>query len=70
MSDTLAWTDVQELGHRLFEAHPDTDPLQLRFTDLHHRVTELEGFTDDSKKSNEAILEAILMAWVEEREDS
>ncbi|CAG0910845.1 unnamed protein product [Cyprideis torosa] len=29
-------------------------------------VTELEGFDDDPERSNEKILEAIQMAWIEE----
>ena len=46
------------------------DPLTVRFTDLHKYVTELPGFTDDPKKSNESKLEAIQMAWYEEWKDS
>ncbi len=38
----------------------------MRFTDLHRYVTELPGFVDDPKASNEAKLEAIQMAWYEE----
>jgi FeS assembly protein IscX len=33
-------------------------------------VTELEGFADDSAKSNESKLEATQMAWHEEFEDA
>ena len=42
------------------------NPLQIRFTDLHRWVMELEGFSDDPNRSNEKILEAIQMAWIEE----
>ena len=66
---SLAWTDVREIAIRLFDAHPDLDPLTLRFTDLHRFVCELEGFRGDPKASNEKILEAIQMAWLDERED-
>lgn len=38
----------------------------LRFTDLHRWVTELDGFADDPARSNERVLEAIQMAWIEE----
>ena len=41
----------------------------MRFTDLHAWVCALEGFSDDPKRSNEKILEAIQMAWLDERED-
>ena len=66
--DALKWTDVHELGYRLFEGHPDTDPLSVRFTDLHRWVTELAGFDDDPLRSNEQVLEAIQMAWLDERD--
>jgi FeS assembly protein IscX len=62
----LGWTDTEELGIRLLEAHPDVDPLAVRFTDLHRWVCELEGFTADPKESNEKKLEAIQMAWHQE----
>lgn len=62
----LTWTDTQEIGIRLLEAHPETDPLSVRFTDLHRWVMELDGFSGESKDSNEKKLEAIQMAWYEE----
>jgi FeS assembly protein IscX len=66
---SFTWTDVHEIAWRLSEAHPDVDPLAVRFTDLHRWITELEGFADAPGRSNEKILEAIQMAWIEERED-
>jgi FeS assembly protein IscX len=68
MTDEFTWTDVEEIGYRLAESRPEVDPLTVRFTDLHRWVTELEGFVGDPKKSNEQILEAIQMAWLEERD--
>ena len=62
----LDWTDIEELGIRLLEAHPGVDPLTVRFTDLHQWVLQLDGFTGDPKGSNEKKLEAIQMAWYEE----
>jgi len=44
-------------------------PLSVRFTDLHRWVRELPGFADDPGKSNEKVLEAIQMAWLDEVED-
>jgi FeS assembly protein IscX len=41
--------------------------VNLRFTDLWKWVQELEEFSDDPKRSNEKILEAIQAAWLEER---
>ena len=66
MPGTLDWDDAEEIGILLAEKFPDTDPLTVRFTDLHKWVTELEGFAGDPKESNEGKLEAIQMAWLEE----
>jgi FeS assembly protein IscX len=68
MAKKLTWQDVQEIGIALSEKFPDTDPLSVRFTDLHQWVRELDGFEGDPNKSNEKILEAIQMAWLDERE--
>jgi FeS assembly protein IscX len=65
----MKWIDVREIAARLAETHPDIKPLTLRFTDLHRFVRELEGFDDDPNKSNEKILEAIQMAWLDEVEE-
>lgn len=59
----LAWDNAEDIGILLAEKHPTLDPLSVRFTDLHRYVTELPEFKDDPKKSNEAKLEAIQMAW-------
>ena len=66
----LHWSDIEEIGILLSEKFPDLDPLTVRFTDLHRYVTELPGFSDDPKKSNESKLEAIQMAWYEEYKDN
>ena len=63
---TMGWRDAEDIGIALSEQHPDTDPLTVRFTDLHRFVTELAGFSEDPKASNEKILEAIQMAWLDE----
>ncbi|MFO8155636.1 MAG: Fe-S cluster assembly protein IscX [Pseudomonadota bacterium] len=65
----MKWSDSLEIAIALDEAHPDVDPQWVRFTDLHRWVTELEEFDDDPEASNERILEAIQMNWLEERED-
>ena len=65
----MKWTDAEDIAIALMEAHPDTDPLAVRFTDLHKWVVALEDFDDDPKASNEPKLEAIQMAWHEEYKD-
>ena len=62
----MCWTDTQQIAEALYDEHPDVNPLKLRFTELHAMVLELDGFDDDPEKSNEAILEAILQAWLDE----
>jgi FeS assembly protein IscX len=64
----LKWTDTREIAIALAEKFPDLDPLTVRFTDLHKWVRELPGFADDPEKSNEKILEAIQMMWLDERD--
>jgi len=66
--ERLGWLDVQEIGFRLAETRPDLDPLRVRFTELRDLVLALPGFAGDPKGCNEKILEAIQMAWMEERE--
>lgn len=65
---SLKWTDSLDIAIELDEAHPDIDPQYVRFTDLHAWVCGLPEFDDDPDGSNERILEAIQMAWLEERD--
>jgi FeS assembly protein IscX len=66
----LKWHDAEDIALQLAEAHPDTDPLTVRFTDLHAWIVALPNFKDDPKKSNEKLLESIQMAWHDEYQDS
>lgn len=66
----LTWKDAEDIAIRLLDEHPDTDPLSVRFTEMHAWIVALPDFKDDPKKSNEKILEAIQMAWHEEFQDS
>jgi FeS assembly protein IscX len=65
----MRWTDVRDIAIELAERHPDVEPLTVRFTDLHRWVCELPGFSDDPQRSNEKVLEAIQMAWLDEVEE-
>ena len=65
----MKWTDVRAIAIALAERHAGVDPLSIRFTDLHRWVRELPGFDDDPGRSNEKVLEAIQMAWLDEVED-
>ena len=66
----LSWDESEDIAIALNEKFPDLDPTYIRFTDLHQWITELDQFGDDPKKSNEAKLEAIQMAWLEEWKDA
>ena len=64
----LKWSDTIDIAILLEEKHSDKDNVNLRFTDLHKWILELEDFEDDPEASNEKILEAIQMAWIDERD--
>ena len=64
----LTWEDAEDIAAELAEAHPDVDPLTVRFTDLHKWVIWLPDFEDDPMASSEGKLERIQMAWVAERD--
>jgi FeS assembly protein IscX len=66
----LNWTTLDDIALALYEKYPDQDPTNIRFTDLHKWITELDDFEDDPLKSNEAKLERIQMAWLEEYQDN
>ena len=65
----MKWTDSRDIAIALSDKFPETKPLNIRFTDLHKWVCELEEFDDDPNTSNENILEAIQMLWLDEAED-
>jgi FeS assembly protein IscX len=64
----LKWTDSLEIAIALAEKMPDMNPQYIRFTDLHQWIVGLDEFDDDPDSSNEKILEAIQMTWIEETE--
>lgn len=63
---TLKWNQPEDIALALYEKYPDVDPIAIRYTDLRKWVTELPDFADVPEASNEAKLEAIQMAWLEE----
>jgi FeS assembly protein IscX len=65
---SLKWIDSLDIAIELDEQYPDVDPKTVNFVDLRNWVLALEGFDDDPAHSGEKILEAIQMAWIEERE--
>ncbi len=65
---SLKWTDSLKIAEELSDKYPDIDPKSIRYTDLHTWICRLDSFDDDPEKSNEKILEAIQMYWIEEIE--
>ena len=57
----------KEILQKLEDKFPQENILQIRYTDLHKMIIELDGFNDDPNKSNEKTLEAIQMLWLQER---
>ncbi len=64
----LKWTDTLDIAIELDEAHPEVDPRYVNFVDLNSWVMALPDFEDDPAHTGERILEAIQMAWIEERD--
>ena len=62
----LDWLDINDIAIELYDNFPDIDPQWISFPDLHRKVCALEGFKGDPARSNEQILEAIQMTWIEE----
>lgn len=71
MGDTFHWLDVERIGEELHDAHPELSPLSIKFVELRDLVKALPGFEEQpGHPVNERILEAIQMAWLEERDDA
>ena len=64
----MKWIDINEIAIELTENYQEIDPRYILFTDLHKWIIGLEDFEDEPNRSNEQILEAIQMAWIEELE--
>jgi len=64
----MKWTDVQDIAIELVDSYPDVNPLKVNFVDLRQWVVGLPDFDDDADRCGEKILEAIQLAWIEERE--
>lgn len=64
----MNWHDIRNIAIALEETRPEADNVNLRFTDLRHWVLALPGFVGAADGCNEKILEAIQMAWLDERD--
>lgn len=64
---SLKWIDSLDIAIELDEKYPDVDPVSVNFMDLREWVLALDDFDDNPEHAGERILEAIQMAWVEEK---
>lgn len=64
----LTWKDARLIGQELADEYPDLDPLTVSFEKMHAMILALPDFDDDPDSSNEKLLEAILLAWLDERD--
>ena len=62
----MKWTESLEIALALIDAHPEVDPLTVRFTDLKNWVEALADFDDEPDRCGERILGAIQMCWIDE----
>ena len=65
----LDWLDVFDIAIELNDKFPEVDPQWISFPDLHKKVCNLDNFEGNPDKSNEKILEAIQMHWIEEYQE-
>ena len=49
----MKWNDTIEIAIALEEKFPEKDNINLRYTDLHNWIINLEGFNDNKNSSNE-----------------
>ena len=62
----MKWTDSRDIAIELCDKFPDVDPKTVRFTHLHQWIMELDEFDDEPNRSNEKILEAVILCWMDE----
>ena len=62
----LSWQDITDIAIELSENFEEIDPQWISVPALPQKICELDCFNDDPSRSNEKILEAIQMAWIDE----
>jgi len=63
----MKWTDTLDIAIALDEQYPDVDPTRVNFVELRNWIMELPDFDDDPARCGERILEAVQLAWIEEK---
>jgi len=63
----MKWTDTLDIAIALDEEHPEVDPTRVNFVELRNWIMDLADFDDDPARCGERILEAVQLAWMEEK---
>jgi FeS assembly protein IscX len=63
----FTWIQPGEIAWALIDEYPDTDPLDLNFVELHRMIVALADFADAPDEASETRLEAVVVAWHEQR---
>ncbi|MFN2348889.1 MAG: Fe-S cluster assembly protein IscX [Thioalkalivibrio sp.] len=63
----MKWTDTLDIAIALDEEHPEVDPTRVNFVELRNWIMSLADFDDDPAHCGERILEAVQLAWIEEK---
>ncbi|CAA2929766.1 Fe-S cluster assembly protein IscX [Arsenophonus endosymbiont of Bemisia tabaci] len=63
---SLKWTHNRAIAEALYNKYPNIDAQTVRFTNMHQWIFQLDDFNDNLQASNEKILEAILLIWLDE----
>ena len=63
------WQDIAELARDLAERHPNLDPLTVTPAELKRLVAALPSFGDDASAATPGLLDALLAAWYDAREN-
>jgi FeS assembly protein IscX len=63
------WQDIAELARDLAERHPNLDPLTVTPVELKKLVAALPSFADEASAATPSVLDALLAAWYEAREN-
>jgi FeS assembly protein IscX len=64
----MKWTDTLDIAIELADNNPEIDPLTIAFPQLMEMVMAIDGFEETEEHCGERILEAIQMAWIEEKD--
>ncbi len=66
----MRWNSTAELANALEEHYPDEDLSSIRTSDVYDLILSLPDFEDDPDEVTTRLLETILEAWKECREEN